>query len=73
MSKLSNYLSKKGAFARGKKARAKRDILAKRLRHKKGIDEPFGLATYLVRKGAKVKGPAVEREFAEQKRMAKRS
>lgn len=72
MSRLSNYLgNKKVTFERGKIARAKRDILAKRLARKKKIVEPFGLASWMVGRGAKVKNGEVKREFAEQKRMAR--
>lgn len=59
-------------FKRGKIARAKRDVLARRLARKKKIKDPFGLATYQVRKGVKIPNGEVKQEFAEQKRMAKR-
>jgi len=73
MSKLSNYLSNpKTTFERGKIARAKRDVLAKRLKGKKKVEEPFGLATWMVKQGFKVKNGEVRREFAEQRRMARR-
>lgn len=73
MSKLSDFLSNpKTTFERGKIARAKRDVLAKRLIHKKGVEEPFSLATWMVKRGAKVKDGEVRKEFAEQKQMARR-
>ncbi|MEW5897434.1 MAG: hypothetical protein AB1668_07095 [Nanoarchaeota archaeon] len=73
MSKLSEYLkNKEVTFSRGKIARAKRDVLARRLGKKGKIKEPYGLATYMVRKGVKVKDHEVSEEFAEQKAAAKR-
>jgi len=73
MSKLSEFLSNpKTTFERGKIARAKRDVLAKRLKHKKGIEEPFGLAAWMVKRGVKVKNGEVKKEFAEQRQMARR-
>lgn len=76
MSKLSEFLKGKKeenvTFERGKIARAKRDVLAKRLAKKAKIKEPFALATYMIKKGVKVKDHEIEREFAEQKAQAKK-
>lgn len=58
-------------FGRGKIARAKRDVLARKLEKVKKIKEPYALATHMVKKGVKVKDHRIKREFAEQKRMKK--
>jgi len=60
-------------FARGKVARAKRDVLARRLRKHRHIKSPYGLATSMVKRGAHVRDHAIGREFAEQKRMRRKN
>ncbi len=71
-----NSMAKKITFERGKIARAERDVLAEELEeHEDHIKTPYALATYQIKRGAKLHGKkkAIAREFAEQKRMKKQS
>lgn len=64
---------KKVTFERGGLARAKRDVLARRLAASRaGVEVPFGLATYMVRAGVKVANGEVARELREQTAMARK-
>lgn len=54
MEKLADFLkSKSPSFKRGTKAQRKRSILAEALKREKGVKNPFALATWLIKKGAK--------------------
>jgi|SRR5271157_1010807 len=54
--------------------RAERDVLARELEEHKEIKTPYALSTYMIEKGAKVKGKKKEiaKEFAEQKAMKRK-
>jgi hypothetical protein len=66
---------KKLSMKRGSPARDERDIIARGLeKHKSKVKEPYALATWMAQRGAKSrKRGEVKREFAEQKRDAKKS
>ncbi len=54
-------------FERGRRARAERDIQAKRLKGKEGVDDPFALATFQIQSGARIKNGEVEKELRQQR------
>lgn len=70
-SATSKFLSMK----RGLPARAERDVIARDLeKYSDKIKQPYALATYMAQRGAKSRKRAkVAKEFAQQKKAAKRS
>lgn len=59
----------KTTFERGKIARAKRDVLARKLeKYEDHIEEPYALATFIVKKGAKVKGKKAKKKTLTRKK-----
>lgn len=63
------WLKRRGfdnGFHRGTPQRAARDVLAKKLKQKQGISDPYGLATHLIKKGVKMADGTTRDELAQE-------
>ncbi len=63
------WLKRRGGvdtFHRGSPQRAARDVLAKKLKKKPGISDPYGLATSMIKKGVKMADGETREELAKE-------